>query len=218
MRGGGGGQRPGQGLEHGLEDVVAVLAVQQVDVQGQAGVQHQGAEEFLGQAGVEGADPGLGQGHVIMEMGPVGKVGAHPGQGLVHGHVGMAVAADARLVAQGPGKGHAQADAQVLDGVVVVDLGVAGGGDLQVEQPVDREQGEHVVHEADAGAHRRPALAVQVEADADVGLPGAPFNGGLAAGLVCHVGCSLRAFGPGWRLVGDHRRTGPAGPGRPQES
>ena len=66
----------------------------------------------------------------------------------------------------------AQADAHVLDGVVGIDLDVARGVDLEVEEPVLRDRLQHVVEER----HRRgdPALAraVDVEGELDRGLVG----------------------------------------------
>jgi hypothetical protein len=58
----------------------------------------------------------------------------------------------------------AERDADVLDRVVLVDVEVARGVQRQVEAAVPREQLEHVVEEADAGADVVAALAVEASA------------------------------------------------------
>ena len=50
-------QGAGGGLEEGLDNVVCVAAVAQVQVQRDAAVHGEGAEEVLGQFDVEVADP-----------------------------------------------------------------------------------------------------------------------------------------------------------------
>ena len=56
----------------------------------------------------------------------------------------------ALLVAHGQRHRLAQGDAHVLDGVVAVDVQVADGVDVEVDQPVASDLVEHVVEEADA--------------------------------------------------------------------
>ena len=54
----------------------------------------------------------------------------------------------------------AERDADVLDGVVLIDVEVARGVQRQVEAAMPGEQLEHVVEEADAGANVVAALSV----------------------------------------------------------
>ena len=75
----------------------------------------------------------------------------------------MAVAADARLVAQGLAQGLAEADADVLDRVVLVDVQVALGVDRQIDRRVLGQQRQHVVEEADAGGDLGLPDAVEVQ-------------------------------------------------------
>ena len=46
----------------------------------------------------------------------------------------------------------AQRDAEILDGVMLIDVEVAGGAHRQIEPAVAREQLQHVIQEADPGA------------------------------------------------------------------
>ena len=64
----------------------------------------------------------------------------------------------------------AEGDADVLGGVVLVDVQVALGAHGQVEARVARQAVEHVVEEADAGGDVAVTRAVQVEHDLDAAL------------------------------------------------
>jgi hypothetical protein len=56
--------------------------------------------------------------------------------------------------------------------VVVVDVGVARGGDLQIDQAVAADLVEHVVEEGHAGGHLAAAGAIQANAHPHVGFAG----------------------------------------------
>ena len=84
----------------------------------------------------------------------------------------MAVAHEAFLVAKRPGQRLAEHDAGVLDGVVKIDLHVALGAHVEVEERVLGEKREHVVEERNAGSRSRFAGSVHDEPDGDVGLAG----------------------------------------------
>lgn len=94
------------------------------------------------------------------------------GEGLVHRDPGVAEAPDSGLVAEGPLERLAEHDRDVLDGVVGVDLHVAGGADDEVERAVLAEGVEHVVEERDAGGHLGAPRAVEVDLDEDARLLG----------------------------------------------
>ncbi len=103
-------------------------------------------------------------------MGPAVAVEGHLHQRLIEGRDEIAEAMDATPLAQGLGQGLADGDTHVLVGVVIVDVGIAGGVDLQVEQAVAADLVEHVTEEGHAGAHLAAACAVQVKRHAHVGL------------------------------------------------
>ena len=100
--------------------------------------------------------------HVHDQAGPPGKIDHHARQRLVQRHVGVAVAADALLVADRLQHRLAERDADVFDRVVAVDVQVALGLDVQVDQAMAGDLVEHVVEKADAGRELRLAAAVQV--------------------------------------------------------
>src|SRR5277367_2098004 len=93
-------KRPGDALEAGFGDVMAVDAVERLDMQRQPGIPGEGLEELAHQRGVEGADP-LG-----WELGPEDEerparhVERDPSQGLVHRQQAVGVAGQSPLVSK----------------------------------------------------------------------------------------------------------------------
>ena len=168
-------------LEAGLRHVVGVVAGAARDVQRDQCVHGEGAEELLEQLGVHLADLGALEGHVPGQERAAGDVHRGLGQRLVHRHQGVAEAADAALVAQRLGEGLAEHDADILGGVVEVDVQVALRLHGQVEQAVAGERGQHVVEEADAGGNVRPSRPVERQGQADVGFRGCPLQACRAA-------------------------------------
>ena len=88
-------------------------------------------------------------------------------QRLFHRQREVAVAADAGLVAQRLPQGLAQADAHVLDRVMLVDVQVALGTHRQIAGRVLGQQRQHVIEEADAGRDLGLAGAVEVQLQID---------------------------------------------------
>ena len=88
----------------------------------------------------------------------------------------LGIAGDALHVAERLLHRLAERDADILGGVVVVDVQVALGLDRDVDARVARQQIEHVVEEADAGRDVRDALAVEIDRDLDVGLLGGALD------------------------------------------
>ncbi len=64
--------------------------------------------------------------------------------------------------------------------MVEIDFDVALRPQLQVEERVLGEEGQHVVEERDAGGDLRPAAAVDVEPEVDVGFARDPVDPGAA--------------------------------------
>lgn len=121
------------------------------------------AEKFFRQLRVKGPDLFRGHGHVPAEHAAPGEIDRGQDQGFVHGEQDVAEALHAPHLAQGLGKGVAETNAHVLDGVVVVHPGVAGAGHGEVEGPVGGKAREHVVEEPDAGLDVVFSRPVQVQ-------------------------------------------------------
>ena len=145
---------------------------------------------------------GVCQLDVDHRIGPAAQVHRHEAQRLVHRHVAVRRADDAGPVAQRPVQRLAQADRDVLDGVVRIHVQVALRLHRQIEQAVVGEQGQHVIEKADAGAHLRLAPAVEAQGQVDVGLAGRPVYGcgthETSQDFPFHItnsSCTLSAFG-----------------------
>src|SRR6185312_17290964 len=85
---GGFAQRPGHGLEGAFGDVVIVVAVEILDVEGDAGVCRKRLEELAEELGVDLADLALRELHPPDEIGPPRDVDGGAGQRSVHRQVG----------------------------------------------------------------------------------------------------------------------------------
>ena len=94
---------------------------------------------------------------------PARNVDRDAGQRLVHRQMHVGVAGDALHVAERLLDRLAERDADILGGVVVVDVQVALGLDRHVDQGMARQLVEHVVEKADAGRDRGLAGAVEID-------------------------------------------------------
>ena len=104
------------------------------------------------------------------------EIDRRDGESLVHRHDEVAGAVDAAPVAERGRDRFAERDPEVFDGVVLIDVEVAGGGDRQVERAVAREQLQHVVEEPDAGADVVAAATVERQFEMDLRLGGLPVD------------------------------------------
>ena len=80
-------------------------------------------------------------------MRPAAEIDRRDRERLVHRHHEVAGAVDAAAVAERLRHRLAERDAEILDGVVLVDVEIAGRLHRQVEPAVRREQLQHVVEE-----------------------------------------------------------------------
>ena len=135
-----------------------------------------------------------------------GGVDGHPCERLVHRQQAVGVAREPSLVAKRLGQRLAKRDADVLDGVVIVDVAVAFRADADVDQGVARELVQHMVEEADARRNVGRARSVEIEADLDARLFRLACDDALAHGYIRHP-CPLCPVDPA-RLIA---RPGPLG-------
>ena len=117
-----------------------------------------------------------------MQPGATRKIDHHARQRLVQRHVGVAVAAQAPLVTHRLGKRLAERDAHIFHRVVAIDVQIALGLDVEVDQAVARNLIEHVIEEADAGGQAGNTVAVEVDAHRNLRLSGVALDGGHAVG------------------------------------
>ena len=171
-------KRTPEGLEHGLGNVVGVVAREVVDVQGHTRVVDKALEELVREVDIKVPDPCPREAHPELETRPPGKIHHDSRERLIERHVGVPVTADPLLVADRLGKRLAEHDADVLHGVVRIDLEIAPGIDGKVQHAVAGHLVEHVLEKRQAG--RKPGFpaTVQVQADRDLGLAGIAFDTG----------------------------------------
>ena len=99
-----------------------------------------------------------------------GEVDHHARQRFIERHVGVAVATDAFLVADGFGKGLPQSDTDVFHRVVVVDMQVALADNIQVDQPVTGDLVQHVLKKRNTDIKSGLSGAIQVDRGFDLGF------------------------------------------------
>src|SRR6476620_11510498 len=184
-------ERTCERLIAGLGDVVAVLAIERLDMQRDAGMLGEGLEPHAEQFGVHLPDLRTGEIDLPHEVGAPRDVDRDAGERLVHGQIGKAVAGDALLVAKRLRYRLAEHYAAILGGMVLIDMQVAFGLQEDVDHRMPRELLDHVIEEADAGLDRIGAAAVEVDSRGNVGLLGAALDGRGPLRLGC-----------GWRMHG----------------
>jgi hypothetical protein len=149
-----------------------IVAAARRDVQRRSGRPRERLERVRDELRGQRADPLAFERHVQHRVRTPREVEDHPRECLVHRHRGVTEALDPGAVAQRLEHRLAQGERDVLHRVVLVDLQVAGRGQLQVEQAVMREGCEQVVVEADPGRHPGLTGPIEVERQLDAGLPG----------------------------------------------
>ena len=117
--------------------------------------------------------------------------------GLVHRHRRGAIARDTCPAVERLGKPVPECSEDVLDGVVLVDVEVAAGQQLEVEAAVEREERQQVVEEADARGDPRATATVEVERDAECSLGGRAQDDGRTG--YCRFGSGTERSQPAER-------------------
>ena len=118
----------GEGFEDGFDLVVVGAAIHGLDVDVGARAAGKALEEVCHQFGLQIADEARAHFCVHSEVRPAAQVNGRDGEGLVHGHDEIAGAQDATLVAERAVKGLAERDADVFNGVVLIDIKIAVAG------------------------------------------------------------------------------------------
>src|SRR5699024_10998109 len=89
---------------------------------------------------------------------------------FVQRYIGVAIAGQAGLVAPGGSQCLADADADVLDRAVGVDVQITRGAYGQVDQPMAGNLFQHVIEETDTGSAFEYPLAVEIEFGVGIGV------------------------------------------------
>src|SRR5690606_22315228 len=99
----------------------------------------------------------------VYEVRPARDVDDGLCQGFVERHQRVTVAMDAGFVAERLSERVADADRDVFDRMVRVDMQIPARLDRQIDQRMPRQRGQHMVVEADSGRDLGRSAAVQIE-------------------------------------------------------
>ena len=92
----------------------------------------------------------------------------------------MAEAMNAPPILQSLRQSLSQRDAHIFVGVVIVDVQIPYGLDLQIDQPVGAELGQHVIQKGDPGVDLVLTAAIQVQVNLHIRFPRATVNRGYS--------------------------------------
>src|SRR5262249_61172251 len=95
---------------------------------------------------------------------------------LVHRHHEVAGAVDALARAERLRDRLAECDAEILDGMVLIDVEIAGRVDPEIEGAVAGDELQHVIEKPDAGPHVVPALALEAEPQGNLRFRRSPID------------------------------------------
>lgn len=164
-------QRSRKCLEHGFALMMRVVAPQVVDMQRCQRVIGKALKEFVRKINIESANHRARKRNVPLETGSTRQVDDNARQCFVERNVGMSVTAYARLVAERLSKCLTEADADVFDRVVAVDVKVAARFDRQIKRPMTGDLFEHVIEEANARGKFADAAAVKIDGHTNLRFP-----------------------------------------------
>ena len=180
-------KRPGERLEHRFNLVVARSPVHHVHVDVGACANREPLEEVVDELGLQVADHPRRHLEVHDRVRPAAEVDGRDGKRLVHRHDEVAGPVDAFSVAERLGHRLAERNAEVLDGMVLVDVEVAVDLGREIETTMAGEQLEHVVEKTDPGADLVSPRPSMVSASA------------ILVSVVCRSITPRRTAPPRWR-------------------
>lgn len=160
--------------------MVGIFALQVVDMQGHGSMVDEAVEELAKQVDIEVADAGARIFDTILKSRPPGKVYDDARQGFIERHIAVTVAAYAFFVADGLGKCLTQGDADVFHRVVGIDMQIALGDDIQIDQTMARHLIKHVLKKRHASIETRFTAAIQIDLHRNLGFQCITANFSLA--------------------------------------
>ena len=150
--------------------MMAILTIDEVDVQGDSAMVRKRLEKFPKQGGIEIADPQWPEIDMIDQIRPSRQVHDDTAQTLIHRNRFGAIALDAFLGAQGIFDGLAQTDPQILDKMMVVDVRIASSFDDKIEQTMTGKKVQHVIQERNRRIRLRLSRPIQVYFNGNIRL------------------------------------------------
>ena len=158
-------ERAGHGLKRGFENVVRVTASHQVDMQIATQRFGKRAPEMFRQLNREISDPLPSRLHLVDQIETSREINDRARKGLVHGNYCGPIASYTGFIAQSLRKRLTQANSDVFDRMMVVDVKVAFTTNLQIEQSVAGKKFEHVIKKRNICIDLRAALSFKRKSD-----------------------------------------------------
>ncbi len=143
---------------------------------GHQGMINQPLKEFAGQVDIESADRGTLERHIELQARAPGEIDDHARQRLVERHISVSVTAQSLLVAPGLRQRLANGDADILDRMMRIDMQIALGFDLEIDESVARYLIEHMIEKRNAGGKPSLTAAIEIKTDGNPGFESVSAN------------------------------------------
>src|SRR5439155_20941278 len=155
-------------------------AVEQLEVHVGARRGGRSFEEVLNQLGLQTAYARASFRDVDHRVRAAAQVDGGDRERFVHRHQKITRAIDAAARAERRRHRLAECNAEIFDGVMLIDVEVAGGLDLEIESAMTRDQLQHVIEKADPGVNPVASSAVERQPQRDLRLSRAAADYGAA--------------------------------------
>ena len=162
--------------------MVGILAIQVFHVQAHTAIACHRLEEFLEQLCVHIADLVANKINLPDQVGTFAQVYSRAAQRFIHWQIGVAITGNPGKIAQRLGNRLANNDAGIFNRVVAINVQVALGADMQVDEGVAPERVQHMVKKANARFDISLAGPIEIEGHGDIGFLGFSRNRGCSIG------------------------------------
>jgi hypothetical protein len=136
VAGNGEAESAGEGLEDGFDLVMRGAAIEGAEVDVGAGGLCEALEKIFRELNLKIANSFRGDFCVYHAMWAPTEIDSSGGESFIHGHEEVSSAEDAAFRAERFYNGFAESDADVFDGVVLIYVEVAFGGEVDIERAV----------------------------------------------------------------------------------
>lgn len=156
-------ERPRRCLENALGNVMAVAAVMQHKMQVQQRIRRDGLPKLADELRIKIADLLSRKFDPVDKPDSPAEVERGCDQRLFHRQGDVSVTCDAALITQRLGQCLTEANANILDRMMLIDFQISLRVDAQIDQRMFRQQGEHMIKKTNARANGRRTNAIQIQ-------------------------------------------------------
>jgi len=163
--------------------MVIIDPIERLDMQRDAGIHGESLKKFAHEVRVEFADLAVMEGRAEDEEGASGHIQRDTRQRLVHRQQAIGIAGDATQITKRLTDRLAEHNARIFHRVMLINVQVALGFDLDVDEAVTGDLVEHVIEEADTGLDRSLSRSVKIDGRLDLGFARLARKGGATHGF-----------------------------------